>query len=84
MARGKADPAKKAVAKEEPTWDDGFEAALSAAIEALPTNVDKVNRDDIRKAMVKAVGSKLSAEVRVRAGVLPAPGGCNCGRHIAA
>lgn len=69
MARGKAAPAKKAVAKkEEPEWDDAFETALSAAVESLPTDISKLDREQIRKAMVKAVGSKLSAEVRAREG----------------
>ena len=43
--------------------DSSIVAAVEAALSALPRDIEKLKREDVRDAMVKAVGATLSSKV---------------------
>ena len=62
-AATKAAPAAAPAAKEV-TGDDNIAKALGAALNALPKDLSKLDRDALLKVMMKSVGKKADKEVR--------------------
>ena len=64
----KKQPSAKASKVPKAEAADPTASALEAALNALPSDVTKLKRADIRKAMIKAVGNALSEEVSAALG----------------